>query len=198
MIGLDELLVTFFGGQLMSVTTLTRPHGSHSLKTNRMSRYFERSSEPVGGEEVGEPNPTYEKRRIRQQFQHFLAHHRHLAETATLDELVEQSQIPISKSAAYRVAFFLRVKGERRNQSRYDEFWAKINWGLPDSDIADIWEVDRGNVQSKRRFLAVTQPEIARPKWSRLSPSVPAYKEALRMERNKASKYDRNRLRRPA
>jgi hypothetical protein len=56
----------------------------------------------------------------------------------------------ISMSAAYRAAVAEGLRGKRHNDTRYETFWALINWELPDTMLQRIWGVWRGNLRHRR------------------------------------------------
>src|SRR5688572_13318459 len=65
---------------------------------------------------------------------------------------------PISASSAYRGCQELGLRGQRTNRTRYATFWSIINWSLPTSVLARIWNVDYGNLLARRRRLKVRPP----------------------------------------
>jgi hypothetical protein len=142
------------------------------------------------------PCATHEKIHARAQFAKFLKNNRKKARELAIPELVaefcEQESLSINRSAAYRVAMSLKYRGHRRNKSRYDPFWETINWMLPDSDLSEIWGVERGNIQSRRKTLSMFAVEnvLDKPLWHRseFEKSV-QYQEAFVREKMKARNF---------
>jgi hypothetical protein len=140
---------------------------------------------------------------VKKRFGRFIESRPNLTQTISIPDLVaafereigESSGTVISPMSAYRIAIQHGVRGLRRNRSRFDEFWGRLNWQLPDSELAAIWKLDRANVQSKRRALHRLQEmklsdiEVPfQPTWSKTKDSaLPEYQSAIRSERAKAS-----------
>ncbi len=75
---------------------------------------------------------------------------------------------------------------ERRSyRSRYIPFWRTINWMLPDSVLAEIWNVDRGNIRARRVRL-----RRGSPRWRRVRDQFnPVFQAATAVESLKAKKF---------
>lgn len=138
--------------------------------------------------ELGEKASTFQRDKTRSLFRIFLENNPDKAKDCSIPDLIKSSGIEISQSAAYRVAFMAGFRGLRKNHSKYIEFWHQINWDLPDSDLSEIWGTERGNVQSKRKFLG-----MQKPKWSRLPAiyrkDVEEYDIAYTAESKKQKRY---------
>src|SRR3954447_23064443 len=91
-------------------------------------------------------------------FREWVRRNRTLAKKLPLQALVPLSRIRISHSAAYRAAWLEGARGFRRNQTRYAEFWSKLNWQLPDTALSFVWSIDRANLHARRVRLGVGQP----------------------------------------
>src|SRR4051812_21249754 len=86
----------------------------------------------------------------RSQFQQWLHRHRALVLTTPLPAVLRRFGHNITLSSAYRVAVAEGLRGRRRNDTRYVEFWNTINWALPDNTLHRIWGVTRGNLRQRR------------------------------------------------
>jgi hypothetical protein len=103
----------------------------------------------------------------------------------TLRKLIDRSGLGVSLSAAYRAARDLGLRGKRRNRSRYDEFWRSLDWRLPDSSLASIWNVARGNIRNRRMLMG-----IGAPRWQlRRDARDPAFIRASEREQDRARQY---------
>lgn len=88
-------------------------------------------------------------------------------------------------SAAYRAAVRVGLLGKRANRSRYDSFWAQVNWRLPDRVLARVWQLDRSNVRARRLRLGVD-----RPRWrNSYDLRLRSFESALRSEEIKANRF---------
>ncbi len=135
--------------------------------------------------DLGLPCATYEKRATREQFRRFLKGRPKQAKETNIDELIRLSKLDLTTSSAYRIARSLKFRGTRKNKSRYSDFWKQLNWHLPDSDLAEIWGVERGNIQSKRRSLGKDRPMWSRAEWSTSS----VYQQTKGQEEARAAEY---------
>ena len=83
---------------------------------------------------------------------------------APLPLILRRYKRRISHSAAYRVCRNVGLKGRRYNQTRYAEFWKRINWELPDTVLSDIWKTNRGNLRARRARLGIPSPRWRLPR----------------------------------
>jgi hypothetical protein len=96
----------------------------------------------------------------RLQFRDWLRRHRSTARKHPFSHLLASFDGSISKSSAYRAALMEGLRGQRLNKTRYAEFWATINWDLPDSVLSRVWAVKRGNLRQRRNRLQVGPPQF--------------------------------------
>ena len=99
--------------------------------------------------------------------------------------LIRRSGIAISWSSAYRVARRLGVRGKYRNRSRYDGFWAVVNWRLPDGTLSEVWGTLRGNLRQRRLRM-----NAGPPRWRAYHDADDAdFRHAVLVERRKAARF---------
>jgi hypothetical protein len=91
----------------------------------------------------------------------------------------------LSRPSAYRIARSEGLKGHRRNRTRYERFWSMLNWKLPDTELARIWRVDRGNLRARRVRLGIKASQWRLPRARR----DPRYRDALLRELHHAAAY---------
>jgi len=73
----------------------------------------------------------------------------------------------------------------RRKHSRYDTFWITVNWKLPDTVLASVWTVDRGNIRARRVRL-----HKGPPRWRlRRDHGHPVFLAAIALEKLKSKKF---------
>jgi hypothetical protein len=73
----------------------------------------------------------------------------------------------------------------RPYRTRYGAFWLAINWKLPDQVLADIWQVDRGNIRARRVRL-----RKGTPRWrQRRDHGHPVFLAAIALEKLKSKKF---------
>ena len=96
----------------------------------------------------------------RQHFERWLRSNRSMATKMPMRVLLSQYGLQMSKSSAYRIAVRTGLRGRRHNSSRYDDFWALINWALPDNTLEQIWGVSRQNVRHRRVRIGAGEPEF--------------------------------------
>jgi hypothetical protein len=86
---------------------------------------------------------------------------------------------------SFFMSFKLDASRPRKNRTRYDLFWRTVNWKLPDSVIATVWNTDRGNLHARR--VRLRQPL---PRWRvREDGEHPVFKAAIHLEKLKAKKF---------
>jgi hypothetical protein len=121
----------------------------------------------------------------RQQFRDWLRVHSDLVANIPFPSAVRLYGKAISVSSAYRLAVEEGLRGARRNRTRYEAFWSIIDWRLPDTSLARIWGVARGNLRQRRlrvraglpRFCAKAHSDNAR------------YRIAIAKEEERARSY---------
>lgn len=121
----------------------------------------------------------------RQAFQQWLAANRREVRKMPIREVLAIYGGHISVSAAYRIAVGLGLRGKRRNASRYDKFWATINWRLPDTTLSAIWGVGRGNIRQRRVRLGVDDPSYD----GRLDQHHPGFQEETAAELRRFQRF---------
>jgi hypothetical protein len=121
----------------------------------------------------------------RAQFEKWIGLNRELAAKTPLRILLQQYGPHLSNSAAYRVALRSGLRGNRRNSSRYAEFWATIDWTLPDTILERIWGVARQNLRHRRVRIGAGDPHHSArgPVWS------DALQTAIRHELNREKHF---------
>jgi hypothetical protein len=73
----------------------------------------------------------------------------------------------------------------RRNRTRYEPYWLTLNWRLPDGVLAEIWNVDRGNIRARRIRLGKGPP-----RWRlRRDHGHPVFLAAIALEKLKSKKF---------
>jgi hypothetical protein len=130
----------------------------------------------------------------RAEFRRWLMPRREQVRGMSVPEVMRVFGRPVNWSAAYRVMIEAGLKGNRRNRSRYETFWAALNWHLPDLVLANVWKVDRGNLQKRR-----TRLNLPAPRW-RLHRHAgnPFLEAAIQEEKRKARRFRGPRPARPA
>lgn len=121
----------------------------------------------------------------RSQFRVWLRSHRTSAKNLSIRELVLGYGQTISMAGAYRVAVAEGLRGARSNWTRYERFWARINWDLPDSVLSAVWGVDRGNLRQRRDRINVGPPRFRLP----VARSDPHFVRAVFNERLRSKRY---------
>ncbi|MGE5609923.1 MAG: hypothetical protein ACM359_11765 [Bacillota bacterium] len=122
---------------------------------------------------------------VRARFQAWVRDHYKGAIGRTVPELVQLFGGRLSKSAAYRIARSEGLKGLRSNRTRYARFWALVNWELPDTDLARVWRVDRGNLRARRARLGIEPSRWRLPS----AYANPRYRRMLGREMRRAAMY---------
>ncbi len=118
-------------------------------------------------------------------FRDWVARNARRLSSQPLKNIVDLYGAPVSQSAAYRACRSVGLKGLRSNATRYAKFWSAVNWRLPNTVLASIWEVDYGNLRARRERL-----RIGPPKWRAVQDaSDPVYMAAVAVERVKARRF---------